>query len=107
MIIKELNENPNPSNKKSEDILVKKTKSLKKKNIPERLRLLLNIMDSCELILEDGNLTTAGLILSSFSNEMKSINKALITVSYSPKDDKEMLIYACYIYRTKKFNHEK
>lgn len=107
MYILKLNEAQDINTEESLKIFNHQKKLLKKKNIPERLKILLKILDSCVLLSKTGELTIAGLILSSFKNEMKSINKALMDIDYSPKNDKNILMYACYVYRTKKYNYGK
>ena len=78
MYIDELNQNPDATLKTSVDIVEKRIKSLKKRNIPDRMRKLLKILNRCESGLLNGHLSTAGLVLSAFPNEMESLEYGLI-----------------------------
>jgi len=99
MFIQELNDNMDATLKTSVNILEKRIKSLKKRNIPDRMRRLLCIFDHCKIEMYNGHLTTAALVLSAFPREMDALRASLMVHNYSPRKNKEILKLACITFR--------
>ena len=103
MYIDELRENNDVTTKKAADILEKRIKSLKKRNIPDRMRRLLAILDHCDIGMVNGHLSTSGCVLSAFPLEMTALRMSLRIFNYEPRHNGDILREACLIFRTR--NH--
>ena len=104
MFIQELNDNMDANllsetTQNWETILERRIKSLKKRNIPDRMRRLLCIFDHCKIEVYNGHLTTAALVLSAFPREMDALRASLMVHNYSPRKNKEILKLACVTFR--------
>jgi hypothetical protein len=99
MFTQELNDNMDATLKTSVNILEKRIKSLKKRNIPDRMRRLLCILDHCKIEMYNGHLTTAALVLSAFPREMDALRASLMVHNYSPRKNIEILKLACVTFR--------
>src|SRR5688572_5422427 len=105
MLVNKLQENKDKDAEASQVILANAIKYLKKKSIPKRLRALLTILDKCDPAIEGNGLTTAGSLLSYFTDEMQALNQACyINGYYSKADDQKAIQEACTIYRVKKYS---
>lgn len=113
MLIQKLQENKDKDTEAAQNITAYAIVMLKKRSIPGRIKMLLRILDKCEMVieknsdLETAKLTTAGSLLSYFEDEIQALREASHIFGYSKKDDPIVIREACSIYRIKKQKSKK
>jgi 5'-3' exonuclease len=105
MLVDKLQENKDKEAQYSQIVMANAIKTLKKKSIPRRIRGLLNILDKCDMVVEGCGLTTAGSLLSCFTDEMQALREAMSKIGYS--NDPRSIQEACTLYRVKKYSNVK
>lgn len=113
MLINKLQENKDKDAQASQEIIAKAIVMLKKRSIPDRIRMLLRILYTCDMVIEKesdmetAKITTANSLLSNFEDEMQALRDAAQKIGYSKKNDPIVIREACSIYRVKKQKSKK
>lgn len=113
MLVNKLQENKDKDAEASQFIIAEAIVMLKKRSLPRRMRSLMNVLYKCDLViegetgLETAKLTTAGSLLSYFTDEMQALREATQIIGYSKKNDRKSIQEACTMYRVKKYNSKK